>query len=115
MDRATIDRLLERDIALDPTLFTYRNIAFGDAAPEYARENAKQVYDRHTEVFATAVESGVRILAGSDAGSPNLQHPSLHCELAHLVEFGLDPESALRAATETAARELGRPELYSRT
>jgi imidazolonepropionase-like amidohydrolase len=111
MDGDTLGRLIDRDIALDPTLFTYRNIALGDAAPAYARENAQRVYDRHTEVFASAVERGARILAGSDAGSPDLPHPSLHRELSCLVEFGLAPESALRAATETAADELGRPGL----
>jgi imidazolonepropionase-like amidohydrolase len=111
MDQDTLERLIEYDIALDPTLFTYRNIALGDAAPAYARENAQSVYEQHSDVFAEAHEKGARILAGSDAGSPDLPHPSLHRELACLVECGLDPESALEAATVTPSAELGRPEL----
>lgn len=111
MDKDTLKRLIEYDIAPDPTLFTYRNIALGDAAPTYAQENAQRVYERHGDVFAEAHEKEARILAGSDAGSPDLPHPSLHHELACLVEFGLDPESALEAATATSSAELGRPEL----
>lgn len=111
MDTETLELMADRDIALDPTLFTYRNIAFGDTAPGYAQENARHVYDRHAEVFAEATQHDVRLLAGSDAGSPNLPHPGLHQELECLAEFGLQPERALEAATFTAANELGQPEL----
>ncbi len=53
--------------------------------------------------------AGVRILAGTDAPMP-LVHPgdSLHRELELLVESGLSPAAALRAATLDAAEFLGR-------
>ncbi|MFB6155452.1 MAG: amidohydrolase family protein [Haloferacaceae archaeon] len=111
MDAETLSLVEERDVALDPTLFTYRNIATNDAVPAYARANAQTVYERHGEVFEEALERDVRVLAGSDAGSPELPHPSLHRELECMVELGQDPEDALASATSRAAAQLDRPEL----
>jgi imidazolonepropionase-like amidohydrolase len=107
MDDETLAQIEDNDIAYDPTLFVYQEIASG-SAPEYARANALRVVDRHTEVVKKANRANVRLLAGSDAGSPNTPHPSLHRELRSLVENGLSEEAALTAATYTAAEELGR-------
>lgn len=57
-----------------------------------------------------AAEEGVVILAGSDSGASNSHvyaGDSLHRELALLVEAGLSPLAALRAATLDGARWLG--------
>jgi imidazolonepropionase-like amidohydrolase len=51
-------------------------------------------------------EAGVVILAGSDAQSGVFAGPGLHRELAQLVEAGLTPTQAIRAATLDAARFL---------
>jgi imidazolonepropionase-like amidohydrolase len=102
MYEETLDRMEEQDIAYEPTLYIYRYIAQADTGvPEYARENAKRVYEHHWEVFENALASDVRILAGSDAGSPDLPHPGLHRELAYLVEGGMTEAEALAAATTT--------------
>lgn len=54
---------------------------------------------------------GVEILAGTDAPNPTVVPAvSLYTELELLVEAGLTPESALRAATRRAAAHLGEPE-----
>ncbi|MEV6284925.1 amidohydrolase family protein [Kribbella sp. NPDC051770] len=53
-------------------------------------------------------ESGVRLLAGTDAPNPGLVHgASLHRELQHLVAAGLRPTEALAAATTTPAEVFG--------
>lgn len=53
-------------------------------------------------------ESGVRVLAGTDAPNPGLVHgASLHRELQHLVRAGLRPAEALTAATMTPADVFG--------
>ncbi len=112
MSDRSLSALEARDIAYVPTLFVYRTIAESDAdVPRYARENARDIVDTHEEVASAAIERDAQILAGSDAGSPNVPHPSLHRELADLVRVGADEAAALEAATLTAARELGRPEL----
>jgi imidazolonepropionase-like amidohydrolase len=50
--------------------------------------------------------AGVPILAGGDAQAGVFAGPGLHRELAKLVECGLTPAQALRAATSDAARFL---------
>lgn len=53
-------------------------------------------------------EAGIAILAGSDAPNPGTIHgASLHQELALLVEAGLTPVEALRAATAAPADQFG--------
>lgn len=108
----TLDEMVAKDIAYEPTLYIYKTVAEGsESIPEYAHENAKRVAERHWEVFEEALESDVRIIAGSDAGSPDIPHPALHHELDCLVEGGMTETEALTAATSTPADELGRPEL----
>lgn len=54
------------------------------------------------------LESGIRIIAGTDAPNPGLlPGPSLHRELQQLVRAGLRPVEALQAATSTAASAFG--------
>jgi imidazolonepropionase-like amidohydrolase len=53
-------------------------------------------------------QAGVPLLAGTDAGNPGTAHgASLHGELALLVQAGLSPTEALRAATAEPARIFG--------
>jgi len=111
MDSAALEQMVEDDIALVPTLFTYRNIALNDSIPDYARTNAQGVYEQHLESYQNALDAGIRVLAGSDAGSPQLPHPSLHRELDCMVKFGLDATDALASATLLPAEQLDRPEL----
>lgn len=57
---------------------------------------------------AQAHRAGVRMLAGSDLGNPNvIPGVALHEELARLVAVGLTPMEALRAATRDPAAFLG--------
>ncbi|HET9031834.1 MAG TPA: CIA30 family protein, partial [Dokdonella sp.] len=52
--------------------------------------------------------TGIPILAGTDAGNPGTTHgASLHGELELLVQAGLSPEQALRAATSVPAEVFG--------
>ena len=52
--------------------------------------------------------SGIPLLAGTDLGFPYVFPGDLHKELERLVEAGLPPIDALRAATINPARYLGR-------
>ncbi len=53
-------------------------------------------------------DAGVPILAGTDAPNPGTSHgSSIHRELELLVQAGLSPEAALRAATSVPARVYG--------
>lgn len=72
--------------------------------PEYEERKAA-FYSRFTNLLD---ERGVRLVAGSDAGIfVNFHGQSLLDELGLLVEAGLTPYSAIRAATANAAETLG--------
>lgn len=107
-----VDRLYTKDQAYDPTLFVYGRITGGgDGIPEYAQQNASELYDQHTAAFQSALARGCRILAGSDAGSPGVPHSAIHLELEQMVNEGMDPSDALEAATLAGVTELGKPDL----
>jgi imidazolonepropionase-like amidohydrolase len=58
-----------------------------------------------------AVASGVNMAVGTDAGSPQLPHPTLPYEVwLWNKEAGIEPLEVLRAATVGSARALGREE-----
>jgi imidazolonepropionase-like amidohydrolase len=113
LDPELIDTLAASSAAYDPTLYVYAGIAAGGDGdiPAYAQRNAQGMYDQHAEAFRSALDTDIRLLAGSDAGSPDVPHPGLHLELQQMVAEGMEPTTALEAATLAAARELGRPGL----
>jgi imidazolonepropionase-like amidohydrolase len=102
----TLRKMAELGTYLTPTLFIYRKIAQGNA-PEYAKEKAKKVVDMHRRCFLRAMQEGVKILAGSDAGSPEAPHPSLFQEMEEMVRMGLSPLEVIRISTLINAEALG--------
>ncbi|MGE3667945.1 MAG: amidohydrolase family protein, partial [Steroidobacteraceae bacterium] len=81
-----------------------------------AKDDADAIQRRHARYERTAAllpllsQAGVTILAGTDAGFLNsFDYPGigLHDELALLVQAGLTPLEALRAATVNGAKFLG--------
>lgn len=102
-----LDFMAANDRCWVPTLHTYQTLATGEGIPEYARRKAAQITGRHLVAFAEARRRGVRIGAGSDAGSPRLPHPSLVDELIAMHRAGMEPWEALEAATSGAAAVLG--------
>jgi imidazolonepropionase-like amidohydrolase len=112
----SIAAMAAKGIALCPTLHTYRRLASGGdiGIPEYAVRNAQYLVEAHRETFRKAMDAGVTLLAGTDAGAPGLAHPSLLSELLVMNEYGLTPADCLRAATVSAARYLGLPKYTGR-
>jgi imidazolonepropionase-like amidohydrolase len=137
---ALFDQMVERDMAITPTLYvggvfdglvddsiyldderlpevppgireTYQMSLpglLGRTAEE--RERDLTLRKRNITYFKAAVDRGVKILAGSDAGAFNpFIYPghSLHKELEQLVAAGLTPLQALQAATINAAGWFG--------
>jgi imidazolonepropionase-like amidohydrolase len=84
-----------------------RILEAGDAVPSYAREKSIEVIEAHYASLRRAAESGARIAAGTDAGTPFNNHGTLAKELKLLHENGLPLERVLVAATSAGADLLG--------
>ena len=92
--------LIAADISLNPTL-TVTSVALPESEHAILRGRLLEY-----------VEQGGRIVAGSDAGMPQVAFgESLHRKLELLVASGISPLGALRAATSDAAYALGNAEI----
>src|SRR5262249_18743044 len=69
------------------------------------RARALALYEHHVATIQRALEIGVPIAAGTDAGGHG--HPKNALELGYLVDAGLTPMQAVRSATQWAAQCLG--------
>jgi imidazolonepropionase-like amidohydrolase len=102
LDDASIALFLETGARLVPTFSPVQGILEGDAAP-WVRERLVPAAAQQRASFAAAVSAGVRIAAGTDAGTPGNFHGHLAREVAAMVDGGLDSMLAIRAATAEAA------------
>ncbi|MDT0304483.1 metal-dependent hydrolase family protein [Streptomonospora wellingtoniae] len=103
-----VEDMVRRGTVLCPTAEVYRRMADG-GAPGYAVRKARDVVEAHRRSVALAIEAGVPVIAGTDAGAPGMAHPSLVDEITTLRDYGLSPLQALKAATSSAADALGIP------
>src|SRR5262252_9523360 len=109
LDDEAINLALRNDSYLVPTLIAVDQIVNNGlqrGIPEWVVRKAEAESGHHRESFALAVRSGMRIAAGTDAGTPFNPHGDLALELAKMVEFGLGEMAAIVAATSSAARLL---------
>jgi len=86
-----------------PTLTVY--VYHRQSVAPHVRTRAIELHPHHLASVKRALELGVPIAAGTDAGGHG--HPKNALELSYLVEAGLTPMQALRAATQWAAACLG--------
>jgi imidazolonepropionase-like amidohydrolase len=71
--------------------------------PPYAVEKGRQIIDMARDAFGRTIRAGVRHACGTDAGTPHNPHGGAPREVIRMVEWGLTPLKALRAATANAA------------
>ena len=105
-----VARMRESGIFLVATLNAPAAIANGGVAagiPEFMVRKSDAVTAAHIASFQLALDAGVPMAAGSDAGTPLNPHGSLVPEMALMVKHGMTPLQAIRAATSTAAEALG--------
>lgn len=109
LDDESVDLALKNESYMVPTLIAVDQIVNHGrqgGIPDWVVRKAELEAGHHRESFAMAVKSGMRIAAGTDAGTPFNPHGDLALELAKMVEFGLSTTQAILAATSAAARLL---------
>ncbi len=110
LDEEIVAEMKRRGTILCPTLYIYQIIADGAGGeiPRYAMEKSRKAEKAHREAFQMAMEAGIPMVAGTDAGSCSTPHPSLVKEMVAMAGQGMPIPQVLRAATTTAAEALGR-------
>ena len=106
LDEAVIETMIKNDVFLVPTLSApYHIIQRGIAAgiPVEFVEKTRRVSDAHIKALNRAREAGVKIAAGTDAGTPFNRHGENANELVLLVENGFSAAEAISCATARAA------------
>ena len=102
-DPTLLNRMAVQGTFFVPTLTVY--VYHRESPAPHVRERARALHAHHVASVQRALELGVPIAAGTDAGGHG--HPKNALELKYLVEAGLSPMQALRAGTQWAARCLG--------
>ncbi len=113
LDAATIELMAAKQVALVPTMINLENFTeFADAGQEKFPRYAAHMRDLHARRFQTlgaAVEAGVPVFAGTDAGG-TISHGLIAEEVGLLAQLG-GAEFALGAASWRAREWLGAPAL----
>ena len=109
----TIEEMARRGTALVPTLINIENFpSIADSAdkfPAYAA-HMRDLHARVRQTVGKAIEAGVPVYAGTDAGG-NIEHGRLIDEIVALHETGMSREQAIGAASWTGRAWLGWPGL----
>jgi imidazolonepropionase-like amidohydrolase len=111
----TVEAMVAGGVHLVPTMINIANFpSFADAAtryPAYAK-HMRDLHERSDETFGTAVDAGIAVHAGTDAGG-YVEHGRIVDEVIALTRTGMDGRAVLRAAGHDARDWLGEP-AYSR-
>lgn len=105
-----IELLKRRDVFIVPTFAAYYKLSHEGldiGLDQGLVDLAYRVWDRKMQYFQRAVSAGVKFATGTDTGAPRVYHYELALELELMVQVGLTPEAALRAATASCAELMG--------
>jgi imidazolonepropionase-like amidohydrolase len=90
-----------------PTISAIAGIVeHADEVPPYAAEKGIAIAEKARAAFGRSIRAGVRIACGTDAGTPFNPHGNATHEIVRMVDWGLTPVRAMRAATSEAAELL---------
>jgi len=109
LSRETLSIMAQRGTYLVPTIAIVRDLSIpgGDYDNAVLNMRGRHMLPRVQEMARMAHELGVRIVAATDTGYGSDGTTRLAHELLELVEIGMTPLEALRAATTTASQLLG--------
>ncbi|HEY2642396.1 MAG TPA: amidohydrolase family protein, partial [Galbitalea sp.] len=111
IDTETVQLMRETGASFCPTMELYRRIEAMVAAGDFpVIPKLSEAIADHARTVRTAHEIGVPILAGTDAGGL-IGFGGIAREVERIAQSGVPSAVAIGAATETAARCLGAPNL----
>lgn len=110
LDKTCIDLFLETGARLSATFSAPGCIIHGETVPDWIKQRARPAAEAQAASFKAAIDAGVRVVAGTDAGTPDNFHGRVAHEVVAMVEAGLGVAAGVRAATAEAADLLGDPE-----
>jgi imidazolonepropionase-like amidohydrolase len=117
LDDEAIELFLESDAWMVSTLIASERLMphlDDPAMPEHVRDKIRNHTSQEAASLERAIEAGVRIAAGTDAGTGYNPHGGLPEQIALLERHGMTPERALTAATRGAAYAVGLSEMHGR-
>lgn len=110
MSDEVISLMKERGTFFSPTLGS----AYGflnsppNAVPEWAMQKSRTVAAALDDSVRRAYRAGVKLVLGTDAGTPYNRHGANAREMELMVNLGVEPQDALRAGTRNGADLLGK-------
>ena len=104
LDDAAVAQMVKQGTWLCPTMSVYYYEWAPEGTPAGARDRKRVAV--HGPSLRKAVQAGVKIAFGTDAGGFSWKEP-MAGEFARMVEFGMTPMAAIQAATSRAAEMLG--------
>jgi imidazolonepropionase-like amidohydrolase len=110
MDREAAELMVEHGTYWVPTASALHGIVDHGVEvgiPEDAVAKAEEAADHFDDAFDHALELGVNVAMGTDAGTPFNFFADIPQEMEYMVHHGMDPAHALEAATVNAADLLG--------
>jgi imidazolonepropionase-like amidohydrolase len=108
MGKDNLKRMAERGITWVPTLFAMEALSKSHSPGRPEREIAKRTLDHQLELVRAGRAWGVSMAAGTDAGSPGVDHGrAIIEEIRLLLCAGLPLEEAVRCASARGAALLG--------
>jgi imidazolonepropionase-like amidohydrolase len=102
LDEEAVDLMVKHGVYFVPTMFVtqYERFMIESGMPPHAVAKAKGGAAAHLQGFRMALDAGVKIAAGADS-NPIRENSFVEVEM--LVQSGMQPLDAIRAATATAA------------
>jgi imidazolonepropionase-like amidohydrolase len=107
LDEAAIELFLATGARLSATFSAPYGILSGPSVPGWIKDRARPAAEAQARSFQAAVQAGVPVVAGTDAGTPDNHHGGVAREVGFMVEAGLDVLRGVRAATAEGADLLG--------
>lgn len=109
VDEETIDIMVEKDISIVPTFIVLKVISEKGVAagiPDFAVRKAAALVASHLSNIKKAYDAGVRIVFGTDCGTPLTPHGTQAGEFELMVQAGISQTQTLLSATRYASELL---------